>query len=68
MNKDPVKWLKIQCIKLTKTNPYIILYKEMLSEMLNLATLNAKPTGRKGRPVLLMNTVLEKQRRRRNKL
>lgn len=58
-NKMPVNWLKIQWIKVIKNRPYDILYKETLSDLLEFEVLNIKPTGRKGRPLLLQNVPVE---------
>lgn len=50
-DNQPVSWLKIQWIRVTKENPYMLLYKETLSEDFPFACLNLKPK-KGGRPPL----------------
>lgn len=53
-NNQPVNWLKIQWIRVVKEKPYMVLYKETLSEDFPFACINLKPK-KGGRPSLLSN-------------
>lgn len=57
-NNDPVSWLKIQWIRILKQEPFVLYYKETLSEDFPFSSLNLKP-AKTGRPLALNRVDME---------
>lgn len=56
--KVPVNWLKIQWLRVEKSCPFQIKYKETLQEIMTFETLDLTPSNRRrGRQILSLNAV-----------